>query len=161
MMIAGLLILAATQQPGNPPVPVEQVLRVLCPSWPRALPHQIERASLRARAPSDLVAATVGKESTCDNHKTSRLGAVGYGQLLPGGSAAKHHTAKQLRRVGLNLRLTAEHLAKGLRLCHGSRSQAVAFYSAVWPCQETEWSKGVVGAIEKARSRVLAVADGR
>ena len=23
----------------------------------------------------------------------------------------------------------------------------------VWPCQETEWSKGVVGAVEKARPR--------
>lgn len=136
------------------PVPPALVLGALCRRVPKALPRQVERAARRAVVPADLMAATVGKESTCNHRRVARKGATGYGQILPGGSAAKGHSAKQLRRVGLNLRLTAEHLAKGLRLCHGSWSQAVAFYSGIWPCQETEWSEGVVGAIEKARPRI-------
>ena len=150
-MTALLLLLATVPADQVPPA---LVLDVLCRHYPKPLPRQIIRAARRASVPADLTAATVGAESTCDNRKTSRKGAIGFGQLLPGGSAAKHHTAKQLRRVGLNLRLTAEHLAKGLRLCSGSWSQAVAFYSGIWPCQETEWSRRVVGAIERARPRI-------
>ena len=150
-MTALLLLLAATPADQVPPA---LVLDILCRHYPKALPRQIARAARRAHVPADLMAATVGKESTCDNRRVSSKGAIGYGQILPGGSAAKHHTPKQLRRVGLNLRLTAEHLAKGLQLCHGSWLQAVAFYSGVWPCQETEWSRGVVSAIEKARPRI-------
>ena len=130
------------------------ILAIFCATWPAALPRQIERAAQAAGAPSELLAATVGAESTCDRSKVSRLGALGYGQLLPGGSAARGHSAKQLRRVKLNLRLSAEHLAKCMRLCHGSQSEAVALYSGVWPCQETKWSRYVVGGIEKARMKM-------
>ena len=150
-MTALLLLLAAA--PADQVLPA-LVLDILCRHYPKALPRQVARAARRAHVPADLMAATVGAESTCDNRKISRKGAIGFGQLLPGGSAAKHHPAKQLRRVGLNLRLTAEHLAKGLRLCGGSWSQAVAFYSGVWPCQATTWSERVMEAVEKARPRI-------
>jgi soluble lytic murein transglycosylase-like protein len=134
-------------------VPPELVLSVLCRHWPAPLPGQIERAARRARAPSDLLAATVGAESTCDNKRVSRKGAIGYGQILPGGNAAKGKSAIQLRRVSTNLRLAAEHLARCLRLCHGAAVEAVAVYSGVSTCQETVWSRHVVGAIEQARQR--------
>ena len=142
---------------------IAAVLAIFCATWPAALPRQIERAAHAAGLPSELLAAIVGAESTCDRRRVSRLGAVGYGQILPGGSAAKGHTAKELRRTQLNLRLSAEHLRKGLRLCGGSQSEAVAFYSGVWPCQETKWSRHVVDGIERARiARELAQrAEGR
>jgi soluble lytic murein transglycosylase-like protein len=125
------------------------ILAAFCLRFPAALPGQIDHAAHAAGIPSELLAGTVGAESTCDHRKVSRKGAIGYGQILPGGSAAKGHSAKQLRRKKLNLRLAAEHLARGLRLCGGSWSQAVAFYSGVWPCQETGWSRWVVARAQQ------------
>jgi soluble lytic murein transglycosylase-like protein len=130
------------------------ILAAFCLRFPAVLPGQIDHAAHVAGAPSELLAATVGAESTCNNRKVSRKGAIGYGQLLPGGSAAKGHSAKQLRRKKLNLRLAAEHLARGLRLCGGSWSHAVAFYSGVWPCQGTTWSRRVVAGIARAEQRI-------
>lgn len=125
------------------------ILAAFCLRFPAALPGQIDHAAQAAGAPSDLLAATVGAESTCNNSKVSRKGAIGYGQILPGGSAAKGHSAKQLRRKRLNLRLAAEHLARGLRLCGGDYSQAVAFYSGIYPCSETKWSRWVISGINR------------
>jgi soluble lytic murein transglycosylase-like protein len=130
------------------------ILAAFCLRFPAALPGQIDHAAHAAGTPSELLAATVGAESTCNNSKVSRKGAIGYGQILPGGSAAKGHSAKQLRRKRLNLRLAAEHLARGLRLCKGSWSQAVAYYSGVWPCQDTTWSRWVVAGLGRAQQRI-------
>jgi len=127
------------------------VLSAFCLHWPSALPGQLTHAARAAHVPVALFAANIGAESTCDNRRVSRLGAIGYGQILPGGSAAQGHTRRQLRRSRLNLRLAAEHLHRGLRLCHGNAREAVAFYSGVWPCQETAWSRRVVSAVERAR----------
>lgn len=126
------------------------VLAIFCATWPAALPRQIDHAASAANIPSELLAATVGAESTCDNRKTSRKGAVGYGQLLPGGSAAQGYSAQRLREPTLNLRLAAEHLARCLRLCGGVLVEAVAVYSGIARCRETAWSRRVVGGIERA-----------
>ena len=133
------------------------ILAAFCLHWPAALPSQIDRAALAAGAPSELLAATVGAESTCDRYKVSRKGAISYGQILPGGSAAKHHTAKQLRRTKLNLRLAAEHLAKCIRICR-TWPAAVAMYSGVFPCQETKWGLRVAGA---AMAQRIAMKESR
>lgn len=130
------------------------ILAAFCLRFPASLPGQIDHAAQAAGTPSELLAGTVGAESTCNNRKVSRKGAIGYGQILPGGSAAKGHSVKHLRRKRLNLRLAAEHLARGLRLCGGSWSKAVAFYSGVWPCQETTWSRRVIAGIERAQQRI-------
>jgi soluble lytic murein transglycosylase-like protein len=127
------------------------VLAVFCLHWPAALPGQIDRAAHAASVPSVLLAATVGAESTCDNRKTSRVGAIGLGQILPSGSAAKGHSARQLRRKRLNLRLAAEHLHKGLQLCGGNWAQAVSFYAGVWPCAAGPWGLRVAGAAMQSR----------
>jgi soluble lytic murein transglycosylase-like protein len=137
------------------------VLAIFCATWPASLPRNIDRAAARAGAPSELAAATVGAESTCNRLKVSRLGAVSYGQILPGGSAAARHTAKQLRQTKLNLRLTAEHLTRCLKLCGGDWDGAVALYSGVARekvdgvprCQSTKWSRYVVAGIERARAK--------
>ena len=137
------------------------VLAIFCATWPASLPHQIERAASRAGAPVELVAATVGAESGCGRTRVSSKGAVGFGQILPGGSAAAHHTAKQLRQTKLNLRLTAEHVARCLQLCNGDWEGTVALYSGVAretvdgtpQCRSTKWSRWVVGGIERARAK--------
>ena len=137
------------------------ILAIFCATWPASLPHQIERAAARAGTPVELVAATVGAESTCNNRKTSRLGAVGLMMLLPGGSAARGHSAKELRRVRLNLRLGAEHVAQCLEICNGDWEGAVALYSGIPretvdgtpQCRSTKWSRWVVGGIERARAK--------
>jgi soluble lytic murein transglycosylase-like protein len=134
------------------------ILAIFCATWPGALPRQIDRAASRAHIPSALLAATVGAESTCNNHRVSSKGAIGYGQILPGGSAAKGHTAKQLRRPRLNLRLAAEHLRKGLRLCDGSWSEAVSFYAGIWPCAAGPWGQRVANATVTPR---IAMESGR
>ena len=128
------------------------VLAAFCLTWPAALPRQIDRAAHAAGVPSVLLAALVGGESTCDRNRVSSKGAIGYGQILPGGSAAKGHSTKQLRRVRLNLRLAAEHLRKGLQLCGGNWDEAVSFYAAIWPCSAGPYGKKVAGTAE----RVLA-----
>ena len=127
------------------------ILAIFCATWPAALPRQIERAAHTAGVPSELLAATVGAESTCRPGVKSGKGAIGYGQILPGGSAAKGHTDKQLRSLRLNLRLAAEHLAKGLRLCGGDWAEAVSFYAGYWPCQETKWGLRVADAAMATR----------
>ena len=128
------------------------VLAAFCLTWPAALPRQIDRAAHAAGVPSVLLAALVGGESTCDGRRVSSAGAVGVAQLLPGGSAAKGYSAKQLRRTKLNLKLAAEHLNKGLRLCSGSWDEAVSFYAGIWPCSAGPYGKKVAGTAE----RVLA-----
>ena len=127
------------------------ILAVFCLHWPAALPGQIDRAARAAGSPSALLAATVGAESTCRADRKSRKGALGLGQILPGGSAAKHHTAKQLRRVRLNLRLAAEHLRKCLDTC-GSWASAVSMYAGASGCVEGPWGMRVAGIAQ----RVLA-----
>ena len=121
------------------------ILAIFCATWPAALPRQIERAAHAAGVPSELFAATVGAESTCRPDVKSRKGAIGYGQILPGGSAAKGHTAKQLRRVRLNLRLAAEHLSRCIDTC-GTWAAAVSMYAGAQGCVEGPWGQRVAGA---------------
>ena len=137
------------------------VLAIFCATWPAALPRQIDHAAHVAGVPNVLLAAVVGAESTCDRRKISRKVAVGYAQLLPGGSAAKGHSTKQLRRTTLNLRLAAEHIHKGLQLCGGSWAEAVSFYTGKFPCTAGPWGTKVAGAAEWVVRKSLTPAGGR
>ena len=76
---------------------------------------------LSARAhhvPPSVVDSQIFRESTCRPGAVNRrTGAVGLGQILPGGSASLRHPASELADPALNVELTARHLHRCFVLC--------------------------------------------
>jgi hypothetical protein len=84
----------------------------------RPLAEPIHLAATEHRVPVLLLTALVFAESSCDASKVNaKTGAMSVGQILPGGSASRGHTAAELMDPVLSLNLAANHLATWRRRC--------------------------------------------
>lgn len=100
-------------------------------------PHAglIADAAESAGVPRALLVALIFCESSCRVdavHTTT--GAVGLGQILPGGSAAKDHTPGELADPWRNVLLAAQHLAHWRQRC-GTWRGAVEVYNGRKNCR--------------------------
>jgi len=93
--------------------------------------------SAEFHVPSQIVDGRIFAESSCKaNVVHHRTGAVGLGQILPGGSASLGYNARKLRRPSLNIALTAAHLRRTFDLC-GDWRGAVRVYTGYRTCRVT------------------------
>jgi soluble lytic murein transglycosylase len=106
-------------------------------AYPRAFRQQIEKWSLAAKVPPDLLQGLMREESALDPLALSGAGAVGLCQLMPatGKRVAKKLglgavTAQQLQDPNLNIRLGAAYLGELLKRYAGRKPLAVAAYNA-------------------------------
>ena len=119
---------------------VPKILRERCGERGSALIGPVRSEARRWLLHPDLLARVVGHESRCDPAADSGVGDLGLGQIRLGTDAARGASRAELMRPGLNLYLTARHLAWCLILCGERIPGALSVYSGRRWCRASAYS---------------------
>lgn len=134
---------------------VALALQYFCPALITLAPT-VEAASSQYEIDPVVLVALFARESACDPKAVnSRTGAIGLGQILPDGSAARGLTVGQLKNVETNITTTARHIAKCLLLC-GSMVRALAVYHGRQYCRSDAYARGILRRVADFRRWLLA-----
>lgn len=132
------------------------ILMTLCRTTDAtAMSPHVTAASRKYHVPPVLLAAVARKESGCHPGLTSRKGAVGRWQIMPGGLAAlpaKGVSVERLATDEVNCDLAARHLAKWHGICGTWEAALGIFHGSAKKCSDpvTAYARDVMGWVAQA-----------